>query len=251
MRSLTPIYDIAESVAVVNLGDSTKKYMVLLLEAMSDCYREMHLFMSDTFAVKTEIMPASRVVEMPEDFIEPTKVAIKIGDRVAVLWRDYGSFGKQNHPNPNMTDLDYLQGIINGSIIPNEIIPFYNYMGTNILDGFTTGIDPSGFYTFDRNTGTIQLGSLWPDTAEVVVEYKSDGVSGGLILVPTEWMTALKEYAMWKYWTKMRDRVQANIHKNEYLTQYYMVKEMYVQQPIDYQSRVFQNTPRQTINNLL
>ncbi len=251
MRSLTPIHDIAESVCVNNIGDSTKKYMVFVLESMADCYREMHLFMSDSFSVRTEVMPVGRVIDMPADFIEPTKVGIKIGDCILVLWRDYGSLGKQNHPVYGVSDLEYMQGVINGSIIPDSVIPFYNYNGTNILDGFTTGINPAGFYEFNRSTGTISVGSLWPSDSEIIVEYKSDGVSDGLSLVPTEWITALKEYALWKYWTRFRDRIQARTHKDEYLTQYYMVKDMYVNQPVDYQVRVFQNTPRQTINGLI
>lgn len=249
MRSLTPIQDIAESVCVHNLGDSTKKYFAFVLEQMADGFREMHLFMSDSFSVKTEVMPVGRVVDMPNDFIEPTKVGIKIKDRIAVLWRDYGSLNKRSHPNGNPSGFDGLWEVISGQLSPD--CSFYNYRGVNVLDGYTVGIDTSGFYLFNRENGTIEVGSYWPSDAEVVVEYKSDGVSNGLKLVPTEWVTAMKEYALWKYWTKMRDRVQANVHKGEYLTQYYMIKNMYVQQPIDYQARIFQNTPRQTINNLL
>lgn len=251
MRSLTPIQDIAASVCVNDLGDSTRKYMVFVLDHMSDCFREMHLFMSDTFSVKTEVMPVGLVVDMPDDFIEPTKVGIKIDDKIYVLWRDYGSLDARNHPAGGPGVIGDPLSILDYQTPSGSIVPFYNYCGTNVLQGQTVGVNPSGFYTFDRGTGTIHVGSKWPADSEVVVEYKSDGVSDGLSLVPTEWTVALKEYAQWKYWMRKRDRVQANTHRELYLVQYYMIKQMYVQQPIDYQARIFQNTPRQTINNLM
>lgn len=250
MRSLVSIQDVAESVCVNDLGDSTLKYMVFILDKMSQGYREMSIFMSDTFSVITQSFAPDMIVNMPNDFIEPTKVGVKVGDKLYVLWRDYGSLNSDSHPVSPIGFNDDPLSILDYSTPPDSLVPFYNYCGTNVLYGHTVGINPSGFYNFNRNNGTIEIGSKWPAGSEVVVEYKSDGVSGGLTLIPTEWETALSEYSLWKYWRKKRDLSLAREHRAEYLTQYYMVKEMYVDQPIDYLTRIFQNTPRQTINNL-
>lgn len=251
MRSLTPIKDIAESVCINNIGDSTLKYLVFILEAMSDGFREMHIFMSDTFSIETVAFAPNIVIDMPANFIEPTKVGVKVGDKLYVLWRNYHSLDARNHPSGGAGVKGDPLDILDYQTPPNSVVPFYNYCGTNVLYGHTVGISPHGWYNFNRESGTIEIGSKWPQDSQVVVEFKSDGVSNGLKLVPTEWVTALKEYSLWRYWLRKKDFASARAHEQYYLTQYYMIKDMYVSQPLDYMARIFQNTPRQTINNLL
>lgn len=251
MRALVPIDTLAEDVCLIDLGDTTLKYHMAVMKWMADAYRDMTLYMSDSVSIKTESMPADYVINMPCDFVEPTKVALKKDDRMVVLWRNYHSLNDSQHPTRHTSDLKYIQQVIRGEIIPDNLIPFYNYRGTNVLEGYSVGVNPSGWYDFNRTEGTITLGSFWPMDSEVVVEYKSDGISNGLELAPSEWAVALKEYAKWQYWRRKKDRAAAYDHKTEYGVEWFKIKDMYVNQPLDYMSRLFQNTPRQTINNLM
>lgn len=257
MRSLVPVDTIATDICIDELGDSTEKYNVYITKKLAEGFKEMHLFMSPIVNVKTVVMPVDHVVDMPCDFVYETKVGVRLAsdkpkndNPIALLWRNYHQLGSQSVPGSHSESEAYLDSIINGTIRPEEMATFYNYNGVNVLDGYGTGVNPQGFYDLDQNKGSISVGSMWPSNSEIVIEYKTDGISNGFELVPTEMVTALTNYALWKFYLKKKDSRYAE-YKNDYLTQYYMIKDLYTFRSIDYLSLIMQNTPRQTINDLL
>lgn len=254
-RALVPVSEIASDICIHEIGDSTEKYHMAVMKWMAAGFKEMHLFMSPIISVKTVVMPFDNSVNMPCDFVYETKVGVRrVSDKpgrpnpIAVLWRNYHNLKNTN--NFQSGNVNTIDGIINGSIVPDETFGFYNYNGVNVLDGYGVGIDPKGFYDLDAANGVINVGSLWPSDTEIVVEYKCDGISNGFELIPTEMVQAVKDYALWKYYFRKNDRRYYQ-SKDDYLTQYYMCKNLYSHRPYDYLARIFQNTPRQTINDLM
>lgn len=250
-RALVPVSVIAQD-ACEEIGDSTEKYHLFMMKVIAEQYKFMNLHLYDALSIKTDILPYGNVIDCPCDFVYETKVGVKVGDRVAVLWRNYDNLNRNQHPTKTDGDyLKYIRGIITGSLVPDDIVPFYNWGGTNVLDGYGIGVDPKGFYRLDRATGTIEIGSFWPKDAEFVLEYKSDGISDGLELAPSEWAESLKFYALHRYYMRKQNLAMSREYEGKYLTQYYSVKDIYLSKPVDYYARIFQNTPRQTINNLM
>lgn len=254
-KALVPVSTIATDVCIHEIGDSTEKYHMAITKWMADAFKEMHLFMSPIISIKTVCFPCEHSIKMRRDFVYETKVGIrkicKEGRKpnpIAVLWRDYDALNSAS--SPRSSDREVIWSIIDGTIIPDETMSFYNYNGTNVLEGYGTGVNPKGFYTLNEEEGVIHIGSMVPPGCEIVVEYKSDGLSSGFDLVPTEMVRALKDYALWKFYYRKNDR-RYRQSQDDYYTQYYMVKDLYTFRPIDYMGRIFQNTPRQTINDLM
>lgn len=100
-----------------------------------------------------------------------------------------------------------------------------NYLGE--LYGYGRGVYAPGYYNIDKKSGEIFIGSMVPKDAEVVIEYKSDGISSGLKLIPTECEQALTHWAKARFFEDRRDLAMASWHEQRYESHYNKLKRLY------------------------
>lgn len=248
MRSLIPIVEIANNICE-DVGDHTKKHQRFILRHLARCYQNLHLFMTPTTTVRTMSFPIGNVIEMPSDFIYETKVGIKKGDKIVLIKKNYDEIGNAQAELATQTQFShYVIDVLNADI-DECFTPFYNYKGELVLRAYGSGMECSGLYTIDKNNGRINLGSVIPDGCELVVEYKSDGISDGIKLVPTEMEACLYHHGLWKYYFNRSDG-RYRKSEEDYDIAYYQLETLYRFQPIDYTSKLY-NQEKGTINGLL
>jgi len=202
------------------------KYKFKIMRHVVSGYRELHRYIGQSFDVKTAVLDVDNSINLPCDFVYETKVGVLHNGHLAVLTLDRNvRYGKAND-----TDTEkYLSQIWGGSYLGPGYW-FYNaYRGGDFLGelyGAGRGVFNQGTYSIDKGEGVIYIGSHIPKDAEIVIEYKSDGVSDGLKLVPVEMYECLKYYGKWQYYAD-RNITQGQINRNEYKRAYNKLQRLY------------------------
>lgn len=249
MRSLIPINEIANNICE-DVGDVQKKYQRFVLRHLARCYQNLYLFVDGTTTVKTEIFPFGNVIELPSDFVYETKVGVKIDDRVVFINKNYDQDSNIEY-DANQSQFNmYLADSLNLYDIEVDrcFTPFYNYQGDLIIKAYGNGSYCGGLYNIDKKNGRILLGSNYPQGAEFVVEYKSDGVSNGLDLIPTEMEACLYNYGLSKYYFRKGDP-RFRKSEEDYEVARYQLETLYRFQPIRYTSKLYDRFEKGTIND--
>lgn len=209
------------------VGDSVGKYEYTIGQHLLSGWREMNIYLNQEFEVKTAVLEYDNVISMPCDFIMQTKVGIMHNGHLAVL-----SLDKSVRPEKlNQTQSQERINSIFCGEYSGDMFPFYNcFRNGNFLGelyGCGRGVHSAGYYNIDKKTGEIQIGSLVPEGAEVVIEYKSDGISEGLKLVPSETEVCLTHWAKARYFEDKRDGYWAAWHEQRYESHYNKLKRLY------------------------
>lgn len=223
LRSL----DVIASDICSGMGDSVNRFKFTILRHLLSGYRELNLFVGQETEVKTSVLEFDNVIKLPCDFIYETKVGLLYNGNLAVLSLDKSITQKtlsQLQSQQQVTDI--FQGVFAG-----ELYPFYNcFRGGDYLGemyGYGRGVYCNGFYNIDRQAGELYTGSLIPEDAEIVLEYKSDGISDGLKLVPTEMEMTLAYWAKARFYEDRKDFQAANYNQDKYEKAYNKVKRLY------------------------
>jgi hypothetical protein len=229
MASLIPLDVIANN--ITSGKDIAPRYKFTILRHLLSGWRELTLFVTqevEEFHVKTEIMEFDNIITLPCDYIYETKVGILMNGRLAVLSLDK-SIQKEIKLNQSQSE-EVVNSIFCGEY-SGSCYPFYNcHRRGNFLGemyGWGRGVHAPGYYNIDRKAGEMYIGSLVPKGAEIVLEYKSDGISEGLKLVPSEAEMCLSYWAKARFWEENGDLGKAQYNNNEYDKHYFRLKRLY------------------------
>lgn len=236
MRSLIPLSVIAGDLSD-DIGDTVHKHYGKFLRYAKNGFQQLHTFISDDVSVKSVVLdqsPQTNMIEMPCDFITETKVGIIRGGRMCVLGWDPDL--RTSYPVlGNETSQDNLiDSILSGASDGTGSLSFYNpYYNGNPWDGpavgYLGGGNFNGYYNIDRTNGVLEASTRLPTGTQLIVEYKSDGVSNGLKVIPSEFEMAVKYFSKWQFnfGTKLGDKAQ-----EAYEVQFYQLKRLYTDTPI-------------------
>lgn len=209
-----------------DIGDSVSRHKSKINRHLISGYSKISRFIGNSFSVKTAVLSYDNAIELPCDFIYETKVGIRHNGRIAVLTLDKGV---ERHKLNDTETRDYLNCIWSGEGSYGGYW-FYNaYRGTQFLGelyGMGRYVLNNGTYNIDKNEGVIYIGSHVPKGAEIVIEYKSDGISNGLKLVPTEMRECLEYYAKWKFYLD-RDNPKSANYERLYKMEYNQLQRLY------------------------
>lgn len=207
------------------MDDPGMTYKYKILTHLIAAYKEFHLYVDHEFDVQTAILAPDNIIELPKNFVYETKVGLLRGGKCAVLTLDRNMPPKQlNHTET----LEHLENIWNDIDCPgNFIYPFYNSPRGDI-SGCGCHLNKSGLYNINRKTGTLEIGSLLPSDVEIVIEYKSDGVSAeGLKLVPSEQEDVLSYGAKERFFEDKQNWAAAAKFGEKHKEKWYMTKRLY------------------------
>lgn len=225
-KALVSIKTIASNVSA-GMGDSTGKFEFTISRHLLSGWRELNLFLNQEFDVETAVLEYDNVVSLPCNFVYETKVGILKNGHLAVLSLDK-SIRKENL-NQKQSE-ERVDCIFRGEY-SGEYYPFYNaYRNGNYLGelyGFGRGVHCAGYYNIDKKTGEIYIGSQVPEGAEIVIEYKSDGISDGLKLVPSECELTLSYWAKARFYEERKDWNAAEWNNREYEKHYNKLQRLY------------------------
>lgn len=216
--------DVIASNICQSLKDPAGTKKMYILKKLATAYKKHNLFLGHDFCVKTAVLKADHIINMPCDFVYETKVGLKRGNNIAILTLD------KNMPPAHKSDSEttaYLESILDGDFSCGGGQLFYNSVFGATLTGYGCHLRRQGLYNINKAEGTIEIGSLIPEGCEIVIEYKSDGMSDGLILVPSETEEVLSYDAKAKYFEDERDAYWAKWNDDKYKENYYMLKRLY------------------------
>lgn len=179
------------------IKDYTMRDYYHLMQLCIEGYTELNLWHLDNLEVVYLTMTSAKVVSLPSDFIDWTKIGVPINGKLRVLTRhdkillprllDDGVTPIGNTDSNTTTDaasLVYFSDHFRGG----------QFVGG--LYGMSGGVDDA-YYRFDRETRTIAFSGTVP-RSEIVLEYISSGVkTSGSTLIPREAVPALRSYILW------------------------------------------------------
>lgn len=245
-RSLWPVKVLASDICE-DIGDSTERYHMKIQKKILAGYKKLHMLVDHEVSIKSIILDADNSIEMPCDFLFETKVGVKQNGIIANLRIDKG-MQKQCNLSDSERQLQ-IQQILSGSLSPAGSFCYYNVFDASGLSygemyGVGYGFNTQGVYDIDRTNGVINIGSLYPDGAQGIVEYKSDGISdGGLSLFPSEMEPALRYYAKWQLY--IDTETGKGIYNQEMWEQEYkLLKRIYLKKKVQYYAGLFKETQR-------
>lgn len=209
------------------IGDSTNRFKFTFLRHLLSGYRELNLYIGQDTEIKTQVLEYDNVIKLPCDYVYETKVGLLYNGYLAVLSLD------KNIRKQTLSQMQSQQQVtdIFAGVFAGEVYPFYNcFRGGDFLGemyGYGRGVHCSGYYNIDRHAGELYIGSLVPEGAEIVLEYKSDGISDGLKLVPTEMEMCLSYWAKARFYEERKDFQAAQYNQTRYEKSYDKVKRLY------------------------
>jgi len=238
---MVPISVIATDICD-NFGDSDRKYFGEHLKNIINHYKTLHIFLMNEISVKSIILPCDNIMDLPCDFVKETKIGvINSQGRIATMSIDKSL----RVPSVAKTDIDVTNALMDIELNNAEAVffPFYNTFGIDggflgEMYGFACSLNPLGYFNVDRASRTLSVASSIPRDMELIIEYKSDGVSEGLQLVPTEIVNLLTYKCKSMFCLDKKDP-RHNTFENLYQVEYKQIKKLYYGKPIDVYASVF------------
>lgn len=191
-----------------------KYYMQLAIEG----FTELSLWHLDSLEVVYLTMNDAKVVNLPPDFVDYTKIGIPINGKLRVLTRHdnillprtfYGSVvGGEFLADDNYGDAVGNADDVQTAEMDQASLVFFSdhFRGSQFvggLFGLSGGIDQA-YYRLDMEKRIIAFSGSVP-RSQIVLEYISSGVkTDGSTLVPREAVPALRTYIAW--WDAENDK---------------------------------------------
>jgi hypothetical protein len=168
-------------------------YMQLAIEG----YTELNLWHMDNLEVVYLTMNAAKVVSLPADYIDYTKIGIPINGKLRVLTRhDKILLPRTFEDGTPVGNADANQTLDAASLVFfSDHFRGGQFVGG--LFGMPGGIDDA-YYRIDRERRTIAFSGSVPKS-QIVLEYISSGVkTSGSTMIPRECVPALRTYVLWQ-----------------------------------------------------
>lgn len=242
-RALESITNIASDFCE-DIGDSTERHHLRYQKKLLIAFKKLNLYVCPETEVEGQIIPVNGEVqhELPCNFVYETKVGVKWKGCYITL--DLNKNLRLN--NKKVSDSEFircLDGFADGSLIPGAYYPFYNMNRGGQYVGELYGMD-CGFHSnqwYNIKDGVLEIGSQIPDDAEIIIEYKTNGISkDGFKLVPTEIVPYLSNKASQLFY-EHTDMTKAEYFLNEANKEYYRVKRLYSYRDPEYLAFLFKS----------
>lgn len=242
-KSMWPVAVLASDICE-DLGYSVEDYHLTIMKKILLAYKKLHIYVDKEISIKTIVVPKDGSICLPSDFVYETKVGVLRDDILCTLRLDRSIRPYNSKLNQSETSANILS-ILSGEYFPNNYYSFYNaYRGGQFLGelyGYGAGYSVGGIYNIQN--GQLDIGSIVPEDSEIVIEYKSDGISDGLRLIPTEMVEYCEYYAKMK-WYADKDLNKAAYNSDKADEEYYRIKKLYSKRPAHFYADLMKERAR-------
>jgi len=233
-KAMLPIGVIADLICE-ELGDNTGSKKMRILQYIALGYQQMHMYLNKDVVIKTECLEYNGdSIELPNDFMYETKIGLKRGNNICTLHLNTGL--NKSFEVLNDTDtLSRISLVLSGHHPADIPVSYYYNSPYGTLEGYGLGFAKNRYYNIQD--GMLHLSTCLPDDGEteIIIEYKSDGLSGGLTLVPSEAFLALQEFAH----ARLNLEGPNGPHQMNYESHYKTLKRTYNFRSIDTLTELF------------
>lgn len=213
------------------MHDNTKTKKFRLLQYISLGFQQMHLFLNPDVCIKTVVISPGQIKELPCDFMYETKVGLRdpVTKRICTIRQNNKrarSFTRKNDTESSGEVCSILGGLdVEDQCYFYNLFELGSYYGSVLAYG--VGYDNNKYYDIQNNQ--IHISSCMPDDAEIIVEYKSDGLSNGLVLIPSEAFLALYYFG----WARYLKEGPNGSNQVMYESEYARLKRLYSHKSVD------------------
>lgn len=243
-RALESISILASDICE-DIGDSTERHHLRIQKKILEGYQKLYWYVLPDFEnIQSEILPYNGTVqyELPCNFVYETKVGMLYKGCYITLDLKKGLRLQQNTMSDTQAG-QCINGFADGSIAPDSWLPFYNVWrnGAYLGEIYSMGCGFHSHQWYDIQDGVLSVGNMVPDGAEILVEYKSNGIpKTGLKLVPAE------SAPYCKFFAKARLQDDVSPAKAAYFDdlankQYYRLKKLYSYRSPEYLGWLFKS----------
>lgn len=179
---------------LLRANDFTMRNYKKFLQLVIDGYRDMNLYSVTNIEVQYLLMDENKTVDVPDDFIDYTKIGIPKNGKLVVLTRD----------KTILLPRSFEDGTEVGNVDATRVnLGFYfadhfrngRYVGG--LYGMTGGFNQA-YYRYDKELRQIIFTGDIPQS-QIVLEYVSSGIKlSGTTLIPVQYVAALRAYVAWQ-----------------------------------------------------
>lgn len=193
--AMVPISYIVRSVQN-ELEDYTQNSYKRLMQLAIDGVRELRLFHQVSLQVMYAKPNDAGIIKLPPDFVDYIKIGIPINGLLYNL-----TVNDSIILNRATKCGEDVRKVSSGVPLPAGLGGYYytpHFRGQNFVGGLygLTGGFNVAYYRYDKEAGQIEFDGFIKDR-EVIIEYKSTGISSGTILAP-ETIEPLKRWVHWK-----------------------------------------------------
>jgi len=238
-------------------GDEAKKYLARFIRYANLATKDLIIHVVpwwNDLVITSQILPVGSnfFVNLPDDYLYYVKVGICSGGRIRLLGvnDDMCSIDTNNQNCPCTEEsTTEINNICCGTGDAAFDYPFYNtwrnggYLGE--IYGASGGRCFPGYFKEDKANNRLILSSELVGN-EVIVEYKADPTLNGIALVPSECELAIRAFVHWRDEINKRPSV-AQMHREEYITEYNRLKKYYSSITVDEWRNVFLKSTTSTV----
>ncbi len=176
------------------LRDYSMRSYAYIAQLVIEGYGELSLWHLDTVEVVYLRMSSAKVVDLPTDYVDYTKIAIPVNGKYKVLTKkdnillprtfaDGAPVGNADDDNAGAGSVFFVDHFRNGQFVAG-------------LYGLPGGLD-NAYYRVDRENRQIVFSGSIP-RSEIVLEYVSSGIKlSGQTSIPRETLPSLRAYVFW------------------------------------------------------
>ena len=198
------------------LRDYSMRNYAYIAQLVIEGYGKLALWHLDTIEVVYLKMSAAKIVDLPTDYVNYTKIGIPINGKLKVLTKkdnillprtfaDGAPIGNADDENANTGSIFFVDHFRDGQFVAG-------------MYGLPGGLD-NAYYRVDRESRQIVFSGSIP-RSEVVLEYVSSGIQlTGQTNIPRETVPALQAYVAWNMikWDKKYSANEKAQRKQDYL----------------------------------
>ena len=242
--------------ACIEDGDMQLNYPERNMTFCQRAYGDLYLYQFPN--VKTILLEISDVLtcRLPNDYVQWTKVGLMdtCTGRIVVL--GYDATLCTAHKNVCPCDRESCEREINELFAYNDSqradqFMFVNPIFTNgTVYGLGGGYNRFGFFKENREDWELQFSGKinYGERMKLVMEYKADGTTGGVNLVPSEAKEAIINFCLSKV-NKKRDRGLSNEYKRDWQVEYKRLQSLYRGMSKEQWSDLFKRHAVQTVSS--
>lgn len=232
--------DYIVNLALMDIDDYSLHYQKKFMQYVILGFQDLNLYVMQS--VKVAYLPVDstkKTADLPDDYITYTKIGYNNGGRITTFTlNDDLMLAHQTDDCGNPVN-DNTMGCTNDS---SATLPYFGVAGyyysphyrngqwVGELYGGAGGRNADGYYRIDKERRKIVFSSEMVQD-EIILEYKSSGVSGdGSTVVPREYTEALRAYVHWQrkeYNDKVAQSEKERL-KQRYWAEYEKVKDLEV-----------------------
>lgn len=183
-----------------------RNYDDILEHVVSAC-RQLNLLNMTTISYEVVTLNNCNAIDWPLDCVKPLIIGQVRNNRMAILSVDEGIMpGHLNQCNTISEAENHINEIFSGNCEQYQEFSIGDNWG---IRGYGCGFNNVGYVNHDKKARQSYIKGRYESGDEFVMVFKSDGVSNGMSMIPSETEMCVKSFALREYYSITNPSISA------------------------------------------